>query len=130
MIAGLASGTFTESLLVGDGLTSGAVAFADVALTDIIGMSNPALIGWDMATPIGPVLDVTVLSMPGTPNFDTNVGTLVVDDAYDKSFSATISTPEPATAILLGGMLMACGAGFIGRRTSVRPDGLRASRLR
>ena len=110
-ITGLADGTFTDSLDVGDGFTFGVVTFSDVALTNTVELENAALIGWDMATAIGPLTDATVLGLPGTVNFNTNLGTLVITDSFDKHFTASLSTPEPATAELLDIILAALLAG-------------------
>jgi len=105
-IAGEGSGSFTESLDVADSPTSGVAGFTDPTLTNAIVVSNAALVGWGLATTIGPVSN-TGLFLLSTEHFDTSLGTLTDLDAYNLTFSASLDTPEPATGGMVGIMVIA-----------------------
>jgi len=120
-ISGEGSGTFAESLLVAGSPGGGAAGFTDLTFANSIVVINPALVGFGLATDIGPVSN-TVASLISTQVWATSLGTLADLDAFNLTFSAALDTPEPATVGLVGmtGILLIALAG-VRRRIAKRP---------
>ena len=107
-ITGFGSGQFTEAIDVGVNPTNGIGGFADTSLASALTFQNAGFVGWDLATPIGPLASASPYWASGV--FTTSLGTLSITGARDLTFQAT-TVPEPATAALAG-LALLCLAGF------------------
>ncbi len=115
---GAYTGDFTDSLEMF--AKNSEAGFYDLVTTDGLTIGNPALLGYGLATGIGPVNNTTIGTSPGTQVFNTSLGELEVTKvAQLLSFSATVetataSTPEPAYSGLIG--IFAIAAAVLYRR--------------
>lgn len=68
--------------------------------------NGPALVAWDMASSVGPIVGTGQLMQWGSPNpvVDTTGGVLEFRNGYSEAtFSATVgAVPEPSTVMLMG----------------------------
>jgi hypothetical protein len=112
---GAFTGTFTDSLEMF--AKDSAAGFYDLATTDGLSIGNPALLGYGLATAIGPVSNTTIGTSPGTQVFNTSLGELEETKVTQLTFAATVetaSTPEPAYTGLIG--IFAIAAAVLYRR--------------
>ncbi len=98
-ITGFGSGQFTQAIDVGVNPTLGIGGFSNTGLVSGITLQNGGFVGWDLATPIGPLTSASALFATGS--LTTSLGTLAITGAQDLTFQAT-TVPEPATAALTG----------------------------
>jgi hypothetical protein len=114
---GSETGTFTDSL---DMFAKDSEAgFFDLVTTDALGVGNPALLGYGLATDVDPVNNTTIGTSPGTQLFNTSLGELEETSVGHLAFGATVetaSTPEPAYTGLIGIFAIAAAI-FCRRRT-------------
>jgi hypothetical protein len=102
-ISGIGAVTPTASMVAFSAASLGAAAFADPTGATGLSWSDPALLGYDITMPIGP-LPVTFL---GAFAFDTDHGVLEIQAAENLIFTATLATvPEPGSLALLGAGLI------------------------
>ena len=108
-ITGFGSGQFTQTIDVGVNPTAGngITGFVDAGLNGL-SFKNAGFVGWNLATPIGPLTSATPSWASGV--FTTSLGTLTITGARNLTFEAT-TVPEPAT-IALAGLALLCLAGF------------------
>ncbi len=104
-ITGFGSGQFTEGIVIGVNPVGGIGGFSTPIL-DLRGITflNAGFVGWDLATPIGPLGNATPPFADGS--FATSIGALDITGASNLTFRAD-AVPEPATLALIGaGMLL------------------------
>ncbi len=119
LISGFSTATFSEATDVGVNTTLGIVGFSDPASTKGITFQNAGFIGWNLATSIGPLTGTTPFFIAGT--FNTSLGALVLSDASNLSFTASLNPiPEPAPVALFGMGLAAIGFLKLRKRTKPR----------
>jgi hypothetical protein len=116
---GAFTGAFTDSLEMF--AKDSEAGFSDLATTDGLSIGNPALLGYGLATDIGPVSNTSAgtntETSPGTQVFNTTLGELEETKVSELTFTATVetaSTPEPAYTGLIG--IFAIAAAVLYRR--------------
>jgi len=107
-IAGFGSGQFTQVIDVGVNPASGIGGFSGITTFEALTFHNDGFVGWDLATPIGPLTSASPFYAAGS--FTTSLGTLAITGAQGLSFEAT-TVPEPAT-VALTGLALLFVAGF------------------
>ena len=98
-ISGFGSGEFTQTIDVGLNPVSGIGGFSSTGLGSGITLQNGGFVGWDLATPIGPLTSASPFYAAGS--LTTSLGTLAIAGAEDLTYQAT-AVPEPATTALTG----------------------------
>ncbi len=98
LLSGSAGG-FIEPVIVGVEPVAGVVGFADAANTKGLTLVHAGAVGWDLASPIGPLT-----GEPGFANgsFATTLGVFTISGGSDVSFTAANTVPEPGGALLFG----------------------------
>jgi hypothetical protein len=102
-VASVGTATFTDNLLLTDNLAGGYVDFGDITLNRaVLSTSDSAFDNYDLATSIGPITGSG--GVDTGESFETDQGALVFSSGGATStFTATLgSSPEPATAVLIG----------------------------
>jgi PEP-CTERM motif len=103
-LAGLSSGTITDSVEVFDNQNASDAGFyLTAAMMDFFDNSNAAYATYDLQSPIGPINTLTPTLVNST-GVGTNNGQLVITSARNVNFTATITggVPEPSTYWLIG----------------------------
>jgi hypothetical protein len=108
LITGFGSGQFSQAIDVGVSPIYGIGGFTDATASQGIQFENGVFVGWDLATPIGPLTSSSPAFASGA--FTTSLDTLTISSAQDLTFQAT-TVPEPATFALTG-LALICMAGF------------------
>ena len=103
-ITGVGSGSFVSSMIVGVNYLDGIIGFTDGSVGGVT-FQNAGAIGWDLASPIGPLTAASPFYAAGT--LPTTFGTLTITGARDLSFSADTGVPEPSTGLLVAAALAA-----------------------
>ena len=118
-LAGLSSGTITDSVEVFDNQNASDAGFyLTAAMMDYFDIPNAAYGTYDLKSPTGPIntLAPTFLNSAGV---GTNNGQLIITSARNINFTATTSAgvPEPSSYSLLGVALV--GFALLRKRTAL-----------
>jgi hypothetical protein len=118
-VAGIGSGTFTDSMRVFDNQGFPAAGFADNASSaSVLDTIDSAFTTYALTTSIGPITDTNFIN-PGD-SFPTTAGAFIITSAGNATFTATAgSVPEPMSFSLLGlGLGVIAGGARLRRRRS------------
>jgi hypothetical protein len=99
-IAGVGSGTFTDSMFVFDNQGALFAGIADSA-GSLLDTQNAAFASYNLTTPIGPLSGSPFIRPDLT--FGTTAGGLIISSSGNSTFTAS-TVPEPASVFLLGGV--------------------------
>jgi hypothetical protein len=101
-IQGIGAGTFTGPWDVFDNQNVSAAGFTDNAIQDIVDLSNSVFATYDLKSAIGPVNSAYYFVLTGVP-VGSSLGNIVISSySGTPTFTATISTPDPASITLFG----------------------------
>jgi hypothetical protein len=115
-VAGLGTATFTDSIFVGSNQNFTEAGFFDNSQSQdtILSTIDATLATYDLKTSIGPISNTA--SFNPTVTFPTTDGNFQITALFGNStFTATTTTPEPASLTLLG-LGVASLAGYACRR--------------
>jgi hypothetical protein len=115
-VAGIGTADFTIDVRLFAAWGVDAVGFFDNAQFDILDTFNPALAGYDLQSPFGPVTGESAIN--SDDSYATTLGLLLLTSAGDSTFEAFSPVPEPATLGTLGFALASLAAL---RRRRARP---------
>jgi len=110
-IAGVGSGTLTGyTLFVNNGFCTANQEYPAVDscvgisfASDLLDVASNAFDAYVLGDPIGPITDLTSFGNENV-SFPTNVGSWIIREYGDASFTAsTQAVPEPSTLLLIGG---------------------------